>query len=128
MRIPNRLAARIAAVIIGMYAVVPVTAADDYLSELEAEADDTGSRSATGADAAPVAGAPHVRSVSDSRFIPEGLDFRAFEAELDANYSGTWFLYVKLSARQRKTVYETYRKDNSSAAVREEVVRQLASG
>ena len=69
-----------------------------------------------------------MRSVSDSQFIPEGLDFKGFEAELDANYSGTWFLYIKLSARQRKTVYETYRKDNSSAAVREEVVRQLASG
>ena len=128
MFLPDWFTARITTLVICLIAVTPVGAADDYLSVLEAEADDTGSRAVDEAGTVPVATAPRVRSVTDNRFIPEGLDFEAFEAELDANYSGTWFLYVKLSAKQRKAVFQTYRKDNSSAAVREEVVRQLASG
>jgi hypothetical protein len=128
MPVTDRLARLIVALVLGGLAAMPVLAADDYLSALEAEADDTGSRGVSDTEAAPAAAVPRVQSVSDRQVIQEGLDFEAFEAELDGNYSGTWFLYVKLSARQRKAVYDVYRKDNSAAAVREEVVRQLASG
>ena len=106
---------------------LPAAAADDYLSILEAEADDTGGLSNT----ATVESAGHtgrkVRSVRDNKTIRPALGYEAFEAELNTNYSGTWFLYDKLTRAQRKAVYGVYQEDNSTAKVREEIVRLLSS-
>ena len=102
-----------------------VAATDGYLRALEAEASDTGARST--AVAAPAQPAPTRAGVlEDQKTIRPGLDFGAFERELEAGYAGTWFLYDKLEKTQRKAVYAAYRQDGSTAAVRNEIVRQLS--
>jgi hypothetical protein len=104
---------------------VAVPASDGYLRALEAEASDTGARST--APAAPAhQAAPPAGTLQDRRTIRPGMDFGAFETELEEAYPGTWFLYEKLGAPQRKAVYGAYRKDGRTAAVRNEIVRQLS--
>lgn len=106
---------------------VPAGASDDYLSILDAEADDTGGLS--NATTVESAGRTEkkVRSVSDNQIIRPAMGFEEFETELDAHYSGTWLLYSKLGQRQRAAVYSAYQEDNSTAHVREAIVRQLSS-
>ena len=59
--------------------------------------------------------------------IKQGLTFAAFEEELKANYSGSYFLYVKLNEDQRKSVFRFYIEDNRVESIREEIVRRLSS-
>jgi len=107
---------------------MPACADDDYLRVLEAEAADTGGHSNPGA-AAPVARpARKVRSVQDNQTIRSSMGFGEFEAELNANFSGTWLLYDKLSTAQRKAVYSAYQKDNRTSKVRETIVKLLSPG
>jgi len=106
---------------------VAVHAADDYLSAVEAEADDTGTVSD------PVSSAvtrqeKKIRHMPASKVLESGLSFKEFEEMLDARYSGSNFLYVKLSRGKRKSVYEFYQNDNRISSVREEIVRLLSSG
>jgi len=104
-------------------------AADDYLSILEAEASDTG-------DSAPTAVAPEksaakgekIKHVTPGKIIEPGLSFEDFEETLSNRYSGSNFLYVKLTAGKRKGVYKFYQSDNRISSVREEIVRLLSSG
>lgn len=113
-------------VCIGLCLARPVHAEDDYLSILEAEADDTGGRAqVTGAT--PVRSVKEVRSVQDHQVIRPAMSFDEFEKELSDFYSGTWFLYDKLTGQQRKTVYGVYQADNRTAKVRETIVRLLSS-
>lgn len=104
-------------------------AADDYLSILEAEASDTG-------DSAPIAVAPEktaaksekIKYVTPGKIIEPGLSFEDFEETLSNRYSGSNFLYIKLTAGKRKGVYKFYQSDNRISSVREEIVRLLSSG
>ena len=105
---------------------IAVYAADDYLSALEAEADNTGVvsgsvPSTTGSQEKKARHAPA------SKVIDAGLSFDEFEELLDTSYSGSNFLYVKLSKGKRKSVYKVYQRDNRISSVREEIVRQLSS-
>jgi hypothetical protein len=124
---PQVARALIAGTICWLVPLAAASAADDYLSILEAEASDTGSRS----EAAPeVADQKHrkITALGNSKAIESGLTFEAFEELLDSSYSGTHLLYVKLSGRNRKAVYRFYQEDNRISAVREEIVRLLSSG
>ena len=104
-----------------------VYAADDYLSALESEADDTGAVSRV--SVATAAGkAKKNRHAAANKVIDSGLSFEEFEAVLDTRYSGSNFLYVKLSGKKRKSVYRFYQNDNRISSVREEIVRLLSSG
>jgi len=112
---------------ISLMYVMQAGAQDDYLSILEAEADATGGRTNTG-DVAPAArSAKKVRTVQDNQTIRPAMGFEEFEAELGANFSGTWFLYDKLARKQRKTVYSAYQEDNRTAHVREVIVKLLSA-
>jgi len=101
---------------------------DDYLSMLEAEAGNTDA--SPDASTAPVSHKQPVKTpyAKKSNVIRSGLDFEGFEAELGSNYSGSNFLYVKLSNSNRQRVFDSYKKDNRISAVREEIVRLLSSG
>lgn len=114
-----------------VFAIAPTgmsQAADDYLSILEAEASDTG-------DSAPTAVAPEkpavksekIKHVTPDKVIEPGLSFEGFEETLSNHYSGSNFLYVKLTAGKRKGVYKFYQSDNRISSVREEIVRLLSS-
>lgn len=105
----------------------PAGAADDYLSILEAEADDTGGLSNTATVESAGRTEKRVRSVRDHQTIRPAMGFEEFEAELSAHFSGTWLLYSKLAGKQRAAVYSEYQQDNSTAKVREAIVRQLSS-
>mgnify|MGYP001821429557 FL=1 len=108
--------------------VVAVQAQDDYLSILEAEAEDTG------ASSSPVIKTDKANSANDKiknvradKLIEPGLSFEAFEETLSTRYTGSNFLYVKLTASKRKGVYRFYQGDNRISSVREEIVRLLSS-
>ena len=105
----------------------PLFAADDYLNALEAEADDTAAESQPVAAtvSAPVRKA---KPAGAGKVIAAGLSFGEFEEALDSGYSGSNFLYVKLSKGKRKSVYRFYQNDNRISSVREEIVRLLSSG
>ncbi len=125
---PEKLIVVTITLLAGFAAAFPVIAADDYLSALEAEANDTGSLTTKNVvNAGSDTGLQKPPNLVDSAVIRQGLDFGNFEEELVTHYSGTWVLYVKLPAAQRRAVYKVYRSNNSIAAVREEVVRQFAS-
>ena len=106
---------------------VAVYAADDYLTVLEAEADETGM---VGELVPPkIAGQEKkARHAPASKVIESGLSFDEFEEVLKTRYSGSNFLFIKLSRDQRKDVYSVYQNDNRISSVREEIVRLLSSG
>ena len=108
--------------------VVAVQAEDDYLSLLEAEAADTGagSESVDSLDNANIKN-KKARIVKADKAIEQGLTFEAFEEVLSTRYSGSNFLYVKLSEKERKSIYKFYQGDNRISSVREEIVRRLSS-
>jgi hypothetical protein len=68
-----------------------------------------------------------IRSVQDNQTIRPSLGFEEFEAERNAYYTGTWFLYEKLTGKQRKAIYSSYRQDNRTAKVREKIVGLMTS-
>jgi len=103
-----------------------VYAADDYLSALEAEADDTGVVSGSVSSVA-ASEEKKARHAPASKVIDAGLSFDEFEEILGTSYSGSNLLYVKLSKGKRKSVYKVYQSDNRISSVREEIVRLLSS-
>jgi len=107
---------------------VAVQAEDDYLSILEAEAEDTGASSNTVSktDKA-IPRNDKIKKLKADKLIEPGLSFEAFEEMLSTHYSGSNFLYVKLTASKRKGVYRFYQGDNRISSVREEIVRLLSS-
>lgn len=123
---------RIQTILLGtsLWLMAPVGAlADAYLDALEVEAQDTGERRVQAREATAAASLPTEKAVSigAADTIQQGLTFAAFEQELDANYSGSHFLYIKLSEAQRKNVFRFYIEDNRVESIREEIVRQLSS-
>jgi hypothetical protein len=107
---------------------VAVNAEDDYLSILEAEAEETGASSISAVTSDTVKPAnSRTGIVKAGKNIEPGLSFEAFEETLRTGYSGSNSLYVKLSAGKRKTVYRHYQVDNSISSIREEIVRLLSS-
>ena len=108
--------------------VVAVQAGDDYLSLLEAEAADTGGGSESVASSDDN-NTPNkkAREMKAGKMIEPGLTFEVFEETLGSRYSGSNFLYIKLSEKERKSVYMFYQGDNRISSVREEIVRRLSS-
>ena len=108
--------------------VVAVQAEDDYLRLLDAEAADTGAISESGAS--PDYGKSQnkkARNMKANKVIEKGLTFDGFEEILSVHYSGSNFLYVKLSEKERQSVYRFYQSDNRISSLREEIVRLLSS-
>ena len=118
----------VAGLIFWAFPGMSLQANDDYLSMLEAEAGNTDA--SPGVSTAPASrkqpAKTHYTKTSD--VIRSGLDFEGFEGELGSNYSGSHFLYVKLSNSNRRRVYDSYREDNRISVIREEIVRLLSSG
>ena len=108
--------------------VVAVQAEEDYLSLLEAEATDTGAGNEP-AEASNDANTPNkkAKNMKADKMIEQGLSFEAFEETLSSRYSGSNFLYVKLSEKERKGIYRFYQSDNRISSVRAEIVRRLSS-
>ena len=105
-----------------------VQAEDGYLRLLDAEAADTGAISESGAS--PDNGKSQnkkARNMKANKVIEKGLTFDGFEEILSVHYSGSNFLYVKLSEKERQSVYRFYQSDNRMSSVREEIVRLLSS-
>jgi hypothetical protein len=117
----------VAGLLLCLSPVIAVHAADGYLSALEAEADDTGTASEPVSSVA-VSPEKKARHVLADKVIEPGLSFDEFEEILDARYSGSNSLYVKLSGGKRRNVYKLYQNDNRISSVREEIVRLLSSG
>ena len=117
----------LAGVILSACCSAPLFAADDYLNALEVEADNTGagSQPVTATVSSPVKKA---KPVWAGKVITGGLSFNDFEETLDSSYSGSNFLYIKLSKSKRNSVYRGYQNDNRISSVREEIVRLLSSG
>jgi hypothetical protein len=124
---PLSLKLLLAGVVLSVCCSAPLFAADDYLSALELEADDTGavSQPVAATVSSPVKKAKPARA---GKVIAEGLSFNDFEETLDSSYSGSNFLYIKLSKSKRNSVYRVYQNDNRISSVREEIVRLLSSG
>jgi hypothetical protein len=126
--VTRHLGGLMAGLVLWLSPVVAVPAEDDYLSLLEAEATDTdtGSKPAISLDAENTQN-KKARDMKADKMIEQGLTFEAFEETLSSRYSGSNFLYVKLSVKERKSIYKFYQSDNRISAVREEIVRRLSS-
>lgn len=100
--------------------------ADDYLSVLEAEAEETGrrgERSSTATITAPVKNT----STRVTTSLTPNLGFEEFEMELRSSYSGTHLLYMKLPGNRQRVAWESYLDNNDLRAVRERIVSLLLS-
>ena len=126
--VTGRLGGLMAGLLLWLSPVVVVQAEDDYLSLLEAEAADTDAVSEPAAlsDNSNSRNKKAMNMKAD-KMIEQGLTFEAFEETLSARYSGSNFLYVKLSEEERKNIYRFYQGDNRISSVREEIVRRLSS-
>jgi len=111
------------------WCAVPATVctAEDYLSILEAEADNTGSAADVTVEEVHLERQGKI-DVGSGKLINPGLSFAEFETVLGSHYPGSHLLYVRLSKRDRERVYRKYQDDNRISAVREEIVRLLSAG
>lgn len=99
--------------------------ADDYLSVLEAEAEDTGrqgERSGSADNVVPVKN----RSARLATSLKPNLGFEGFELELRNSYAGTHLLYMRLPPKQQRAVWESYLDNNDLRVVREYIVSMLS--
>jgi hypothetical protein len=126
--VARRFGGLMAGLVLWLSPVVAVQAEDDYLSLLEAEATDTGAGNEP-AEASSDENIPNkkAKNMKADKMIEQGLSFEAFEETLSSRYSGSNFLYVKLSEKERKSIYKFYQSDNRISSVREEIVRRLSS-
>lgn len=109
--------------------LAPTTVAhadDDYLSVLEAEAEDTGRQGARASTASITAPARN-RGARISRSLPPDLGIEEFEMELRSSYSGTHLLYMKLPRERQLAAWKSYQENNDLRAVRERIVSLLSS-
>jgi len=100
--------------------------ADDYLSVLEAEAEDTGrqgERTGTVNNTVPVKN----RSARVATSMKPDLGFEGFEMELRSSYSGTHLLYMRLPRNQQRAAWKSYLDNNDLRAIREHIVSMLSS-
>ena len=118
----------ISGLVLWLSPIITVQAEDDYLRLLEAEAADTG------AGSEPVESLENAkiqnkkaRNLKVDKAIEQGLTFEEFEETLSTHYSGSNFLYMKLTEKERKGIYKYYQSNNLIASVREEIVRRLSS-
>ena len=102
--------------------------ADDYLSELEAEAgrvdaELTESERATDPEAVELSGEP---GEQDSQSKVDLAAQRAnFESLLKKHYFGTYGFYRKLPERSRQEVFEEYRRGVGMDKIRKKIVSRL---
>lgn len=99
---------------------------DDYLSALEAEAEDTGrqeGRTSTTSNTAPVMN----KSARLATSLTPNLGFEGFEMELRSSYTGTHLLYMRLPRNQQRAAWKSYLNNNDLRAVREHIVSLLSS-
>ena len=126
--IKHGLVGVILALLLAIAATGLAQAADDYLSILEAEALDTADSASTEVvPEKPAEKSQKIKRVTPDKIIEPGLSFEDFEVTLSQRYSGSNFLYVKLTPGKRKGVYQFYQNDNRISSVREEIVRLLSS-
>ena len=98
--VARRFGGLMAGLVLWLSPVVAVQAEDDYLSLLEAEATDTGAGNEP-AEVSNDANTPNkkTKNMKADKMIEQGLSFEAFEETLSSRYSGSNFLYVKLSEK-----------------------------
>lgn len=103
-----------------------VHAADDYLSVLEAEAEDTGRQG--GQTSAVNSTAPvKNKSARIATSLKPNLSFEGFEMELRSSYSGTHMLYMRLPRNEQRAAWKSYLDNNDLRAIREHIVSMLSS-
>lgn len=107
--------------------ITGVHATDDYLSVLEAEAEDTGGQEARTSTVSVVTHEKNKSARIDRSIVPN-LGFEEFERELRSSYSGTHLLYMKLPRDRQRTAWKSYLENNDLRAVRERIVNLLSSG
>ena len=112
-------------VLFGLISLLPVTsavAADDYLSELDAEASKV-DPTVLG-DEKDVAKTAAVESATSTSQGPE-ISRDNFESLLQDKYLGTYGFYKKLPERSRQEIYLEYSKGAPITEVRKKIVDRL---
>jgi len=95
-------------------------AGDEYLERIEAEAREMATtpittRSATAAEGLGATGR-----------MPLGLQQEEFEITLRDEFVGTHVFYQRLSAQNKRRIFELYRRDNRVSAIRAETIKLLS--
>ena len=111
----------------GMAALVtawPVHAADDYLSELDAEVKKVEARNIDGAAGRNDVEAPAEVAVA-TRGTRNGASRDAFEGLLKQKYLGTFGFYKKLPERSRQEIFLEYQEGAPMAEVRKKIIDRL---
>lgn len=99
-------------------------AADDYLSELAAEAARVEARKIDPAEGkVEVVAPPADQDHSDEPV--RSVDRAAFESMLEQHYLGTYRFYKKLPERSREEIFEQYRRGVDIGVIRNKIVTRL---
>jgi hypothetical protein len=100
--------------------------ADDYLSVLEAEAEDTGRQGGQTSAASSTAPVKN-KSARIATSMTPNLGFEGFEIELRSSYSGTHMLFMRLPRNQQRAAWKSYLDNNDIRVIREHIVSMLSS-
>jgi len=104
--------------------IVPLPAASDYLSDLDAEVKKVEARQIDGEAGTSTVEAPAEIS-TESGAAREGASRDAFEELLQQNYLGTYGFYKKLPERSRQEIYIDYREGAPMSEVRKKIIDRL---
>lgn len=106
-------------------ASVPALSADDYLSELDAEAKKVEARKIDGESGTSTVEAPPDVPSSDDGVSRPGASRDAFESLLKKKYLGTFGFYKKLPERSRQEIFLEYQRGAPMAEVRKKIIDRL---
>ena len=102
----------------------PTWSADDYLSELDAEAKKVEVRKIDGESGASTVEAPPEIPIDDGVTRP-GASRDAFESLLKKKYLGTFGFYKKLPERSRQEIFLEYQHGAPMTVVRKKIIDRL---
>ena len=103
---------------------LPVMSADDYLSELDAEANKVGTPPVGSTTGESDAGKSAEASAESDKSSPQASR-EAFEGLLKKRYLGSYGFYQKLPERSRQEVFEEYQQGADMDQLRRKIVNRL---
>lgn len=104
---------------------LPVLSADDYLSELDAEAKKVEAHEIGAEEDGNIADVPAAKTSRLGKQDYPNASRKAFERQLKEHYLGSYGFYRKLPERSREEVFQEYRQGADMDQLRKKIINRL---
>jgi len=104
---------------------LPVLSADDYLSELDAEAKKVEAHEIGVEEDGSIVDVPTAKISRQGRQDYPNTSRKAFERQLKEHYLGSYGFYRKLPERSREEVFQEYRQGADMNQLRKKIIDRL---